>query len=169
MGEDGSSPVLDTISADDFSEGFKRISINLSSSPSGLLIGHYKAVIGDEELCTLYARIISIPFKHGLTIPRWTSAVQVMLEKTKGCARVDKLQVIQPLETNLNMALQLIFGHCLIHRADDRGAIPLSQWGSRLNHFSTNAILLKRLSYDGLAILRKSAIIFIIGCKAAFD
>ena len=93
MGEDGSSPVLDTISAEDFSKGFKRLSENLSSSPSGRHIGHYKAVIGDEELCTLYARIISIPFKHGLTLPRWTSAVQVMLEKTKGCARIDKLQI----------------------------------------------------------------------------
>ena len=41
MGEDGSSPVLDTISADDFSEGFKRLSENLSSSPSGRHIGHY--------------------------------------------------------------------------------------------------------------------------------
>ena len=47
---DGSSPVLDTISADDFSECFKRLSENLSSSPSGRHIGHYKAVIGDEEL-----------------------------------------------------------------------------------------------------------------------
>jgi hypothetical protein len=89
MGEDGSSPVLDTISADDFSEGFKRLSENLSSSPSGWQIGHNKAVIGDEELCTLYAKIISMPFKHGLTLPQWTSAVQVMQEKTKGCARID--------------------------------------------------------------------------------
>ena len=60
--EDGSSSVLDTISADDFSEGFKRLSENLTSSPSGRHFGHYKAVIGDEELYTLYARIISFPF-----------------------------------------------------------------------------------------------------------
>jgi hypothetical protein len=105
MGEDGSSPVLDTISADDFSEGFKRLSENLSSSPSGLHIGHYKAAIDDEDLCTLYARITSIPFKGGLTLPWWTSAVQVMLEKTKGCARIDKLHVIQLLKADLNMVL----------------------------------------------------------------
>jgi hypothetical protein len=90
-----------------------------------------------------------------------------MLEKTKGCARIDKLQVIQLLEADLNMALQIIFGHCLIHRAEDCGIIPLSQWGSRTNCFSTDAILLKRLSYDGLAILQKSAIIFNNDCKAA--
>ena len=128
MGEDGSSPVLDTISADDFSEGFKGLSENLSSSPSGWHIGHYKAAIGDEELCILYAGITSIPFKHGLTLPQWTSAIQVMLEKTKGCARIDKLHVVQLLEADLNMALWIIFGHRLIHRAEDCGTIPLSQW-----------------------------------------
>ena len=169
MGDDGSSPVLDTISADDFSEDFKRLSENLSSSPSGRHIGHYKVVISDEKLCTLYARIISIPFKHGLTLPQWTSAVQVVLEKTKGCARIEKLHVMQLLEVDLNMALRIIFGHCLIHWADDCGTIPLSQRSSRPNRSSTDAILLKQLSYDGLAILQKSAIFFNNDCKAAFD
>ena len=41
--------------------------------------------------------------------------------------------------------------------------------GSRPNCSSTDAILLKQLFYDGLAILRKSAIIFNNDCKAAFD
>ena len=92
-----------------------------------------------------------------------------MLEKTKGCARIDKLRVIQLLEADLNMALRIIFGRRLIQRAEDRGTIPMSQWGSRPNRSSTDAILLKRLSYDGLSLLRHSAIIFNNDCKAAFD
>ena len=80
-------------------------------------------------------------------------------KKTKGCAQIDKLRVIQLVEADLNMALQIIFGYCLIHQAEDWGTIPLSQWGSRPNQSSTDAILLKRLSYDGLALLRQSAII----------
>ena len=147
MGEDGSSPVLDTISAEDFSEGFKRLSENLSSSPSGRHIGHYKVVIGDEELCTLYARIISIPFKHGLTLPWWTAVVQVILEKTKGCARIDKLRVIQLLEADLNMALWIIFGHCLIHRAEDCGTIPLSPMG-----FQTQPLLHRCYSSEAVVL-----------------
>ena len=67
------------------------------------------------------------------------------------------------------MALRIIFGRRLIHRAEDRGTIPLTQWGSRPNRSSTDAILLKRLSYDGLSLCRKSAIIFNNDCKAAFD
>ena len=49
------------------------------------------------------------------------------------------------------------------------GTIPLSQWGSCPNRSSTDAILLKRLSYDGLALLQQSAIIFNNDCKSAFD
>ena len=129
-GEDGSDPVSDVISPKDFSNGFKLLSEDLSSSPSGRHIGHYKAALADEELCTMYATILSLPFKHGCTLHRWTSAVQVMLEKTKGCVWSDKLRFIQLLEADLNMALRIIFGCRLIQRAEDCGTIPMSQWGS---------------------------------------
>ena len=45
----------------------------------------------------------------------------------------------------------------------------MSQWDSWPNRSSTDAILLKQLSYDGLSLLRQSAIIFNNDCKAAFD
>ena len=117
----------------------------------------------------MYATIITVPFQHEFTIHRWTSAIQVMIEKNKGCAKIDKLRVIQLLEADLNMALRIIIGRRLMHRAEDRGTIPSSQWGSRPNSSSIDAILIKRLSYDGLALLCHSAVIFNNDCKAAFD
>jgi hypothetical protein len=65
--EDGSDPVSDIISPEDFFNGFKQLSVDLSSSPSGRHIGHYKAALGDVELCTMYATTLSLPFKHGFT------------------------------------------------------------------------------------------------------
>ena len=91
LGEDGTDPVDDTISAEDFLAGFKQLSEDLSSSPSGRHLGHYKAAVDDPELCTMYATVISTPFRHSITLHRWTSAIQVMLKKTKGCAQIDKL------------------------------------------------------------------------------
>ena len=129
-GEDRSDPVSDLISSEDLSDGFKMLSEDISSSPSDQHIGHYKAALGDSDLCTMYATLLSIPFKHGFTLHRWTSAAQVMLEKTKDCAQVDKLWVIQLMEAYLNMALRIIFGWRLIHRAEDQGTTPLTQWGS---------------------------------------
>ena len=84
--------------------------------------------------------VLSIPFKHGFTLHWWTSAVQVMLEKTKGCAQVDKLWVIQLMEADLNMVLRIIFVHWLIHRAEDWGTIPLTQWGSQPNSCMTQSL-----------------------------
>jgi hypothetical protein len=106
------------------------LSDNISSSSSGCHIGHYNAALGGPDLYTMYATVLSIPFKHGFTLHWWTSAVQVMLEKTKGCAQEDKLQVIQLMEADLNMALCKIFGWQLIHRAKDQETIPLTKWGS---------------------------------------
>ena len=62
LGEDGTDPVDNTISADDFLAGFKQLSEDLSSSPSGRHLGHYKAALDDPELCTMSATVISIPF-----------------------------------------------------------------------------------------------------------
>ena len=168
-GEDCSNPVDDSISPEDFAAGSKQLSEDLSSSPSGRHLGHYKAILGEPDLCAMYATIITVPFQHGFTIHRWTSAIQVMIKKNKGCVRIDKLQVIQLLEADLNMALQIIFGRRLIHRAEDRGTLPSSQWGSRPNRLSTDAILINRLLYDGLALLCHSAVIFNNDCKATFD
>ena len=168
-GEDGSDPVGDVISPKYFSNRFKQLSEDLSSPPSGHHIEHNKAELEVLELCTIYATILSLPFKHGCTLHRWTSAVQVMLEKTKGCAWIDKLRFIQLLEEDLSMAFRIIFGCCPIHRAEDHGTIPMSQLGSWPNRSSTDAILLKCLSYDGLSLLRYSAIIFNNDYKTAFD
>ena len=49
LGEDGSDPVSDLISTEEFSNGFKLLSEDLSSSLSGCHIGHYKEGLGDEE------------------------------------------------------------------------------------------------------------------------
>jgi hypothetical protein len=65
-GEDGSDPISDVISPEDFSNGFKLLSEDLSSSPGGRHIGHYKAAFGDLELRTMYATILSLPLNMDL-------------------------------------------------------------------------------------------------------
>jgi hypothetical protein len=55
-----------SFSLDDFSNGFKLLSDNLSSSPSGRHIGYYKAALENVELCTMYATILSLPLSVDL-------------------------------------------------------------------------------------------------------
>ena len=168
-GEDGSKSVDATITVEDFRSGFKIISEKLTSSPSGRHYGHYKAVLKDPQICSMYATMMSIPFELGLTLHRWEKVLQTMLEKTPGNPRIDKLRVIQIIEADLNMCLRIIFGRRLVQRAEQAGTIPSSQWGSRPNRSSTDCVFLKRLSYDGLIILKREGIVFNNDAKAAFD
>ena len=69
-GEDITDPVDDSISPEDFAAGFKQLSEDLSSSPSSRNLGHYKAILGEPDLCAMYATIITVPFQHGITIHR---------------------------------------------------------------------------------------------------
>ena len=103
---------------------------------------------------------MSVPFELGLTLSRWEKVLQTMLEKTPGTPRIDKLRVIQIIEADLNMCLRIIFGRRLVHRAEQKGTIPSSQWGSCPNRSSTDCVFLKRLSYDGLIILKREGLIF---------
>jgi hypothetical protein len=68
------------------------------------------------------------------------------------------------------MVLQIVFfGRRLLHRAEDQKTIYSLQWGSRPNSSSTHAILMKRLTYEGIRILKKFAIIFNNDEKAAIQ
>ena len=67
------------------------------------------------------------------------------------------------------MCLRIIFGRRLIHHAKTKVTIPSTQWGSRPNRSSTDCVFLKSLSYDGLKMLKRAAVIFRNDAKAAFD
>ncbi len=92
-----------------------------------------------------------------------------MLDKVPGSPSIDRLRVIQIIEGYLNMCLKIIFDRGLSHHAENKALIPPTQWGSRPNRSSADCILLKRLSYDGIRILRQNAVIFNNNAKAAFD
>ena len=106
-GEDGTSPISIGITADDFRQGFKALAEDLSLSPSGRHLGHYKAVLQDPDICQMYATMMSLPFEYGFSLHRWERVIQVMLEKTKNVPRIDKLRVIQLIEAEP----QYVFAH----------------------------------------------------------
>ena len=98
------------ISVDYFKSGFKTTSEKTSSSPSRRHLGHYRAALSSDHICKVYATLMTVPFKFGFTLQRWSNALQVMLEKVKGTPRLDKLRVVQLLEADLDMSLQIVFG-----------------------------------------------------------
>ena len=167
--ENRTDTVSAAISLEDYKSGFCKASEKTSSAPSGQHLGHYRAALTSNSLSFVYSTVMSLTFEYGFTLERWTNALQVMLEKVVVTPRLDKLRVIQLIEADLNMVLRIVFGRRLIHRAEDRNTnLPL-QRGSRPNRSSLDAITMKRLTYDGIRICKKVAIIFSNDGKAAFD
>ena len=51
------------------------------TSPYGLHIGHYKAILQEDDIVELHMELMTLPFKYSFAPSRWCKTVQVMLEK----------------------------------------------------------------------------------------
>jgi len=130
-----------------FKNAFSGLSEKKSSSNSGRHIGHYKAALECEIAMEIHCRMMSIPFKHGITPDRWTKVTDVMLEKNPGVPRLHRLRVIQLIEADLNQCLLILFTRPMVHTSDRHSLIHQSQWSTR-NQNCTSAILSKTINLE---------------------
>ena len=67
-----------------FRSAFKSVREKTLSSFSTLHYTLWKAVAEDEDMSEYYAIMMSFPFQYGFAHPRWTTEIDLMLEKTEG-------------------------------------------------------------------------------------
>ena len=103
-------------------------------SLSTLHFGHYKAVIHDVKLCEMHAVFVDIAWNSGYSPKPWQKGLTVMLKKKQGVILVNKLRVILLMEADFNFANKTIFGHRMMHFAEDRNEIAKECAGSRQHH-----------------------------------
>ena len=82
------------------------------------LVGHYEAALQDTELITGYALVLNMPVNTGFSPRRWQQATSVMLEKDKGDPKYHLLRIINLFEADYNLFLILIWGSCLVGKAE---------------------------------------------------
>ena len=93
-----------------------------------------------------------------------------MIHKEKGCARIEKIQVIHLLKATVNMALQILFWWHFMYRTEDQATILFSQLGSQSNHSSTNTIsrhnqlMITFLYFVAVLLSSSSMIVWLIDC-----
>ena len=93
-----------------------------STSPSGIHLGHYCALVvkvalledtdegrlfyqKQQYLFNLLLDIINVALINGYALNRWRHATNVMLEKDKGVPKLHRLRVIHLFEANYNLIL----------------------------------------------------------------
>ena len=92
-----------------------------------------------------------------------------MIEKKKGQRYIHTLRLIKILEADFNSALKHFFAKDLMKAAETNDTLADEQWGLWKNRTSTDAAMLKLLTFE-CARMKKST----IGeerydCKACFD
>jgi hypothetical protein len=120
---------------------WKKAKENTSSFLSTLHFGHYKAIIDNNKLSKMHVVFVDITINSGYSPKRWQKGLKVMLEKKQGVILVSKLCAILLMEADFNFPNKTIFGHCMMHFAEDRNDIAGECTGSRQYHEATDVAL----------------------------
>ena len=136
------------ITPSQFTSCYKRINEKISSSLSGMHLGHWKAALESPSLVQMYATKMSLPYMHGFNPERWKLVVDVCLPKDEGKFYSHRMRIIRLVESDFNQSLGMIFARPMGHFMEDTAAYPEMQFGSRDGQMSISAVLNKVLTYD---------------------
>ena len=130
-----STMIPTSVTEDDVKRGFGRWKEATSTSPSGRHLGHYRAIIQDEDFLNCLTKFLDIIVQRGISISRWKNAINVMLEKDSGRPRINRLRIIHLFEHDLKM-------------------LNTGQYGSVPGRTAIELVMLNQLSNDICRIIR---------------
>jgi len=112
------------VTVEDFQYYWQRANERISSSYSGLHMGHYKAASFDPHLSALHAQKLTLCARKGVPLARWGRGLTVLLEKICGNNYVNKLRAICLFEADFNWWNKLIFARRMMHSAKGNESVP---------------------------------------------
>ena len=149
-------------------KGFKIWTESTATSPSGRHLGHYKALVQDDDMADFLITQMELPLRFGFAPTRWANALQIMLPKDPGMPKVDRLRVIQLFEADYNFVLRIIWGRRLVWNAQKYGTYMPAQ-RAQPGNLCIAAALNKVLSYDLMRQTKKLAASFDNDAKGCYD
>lgn len=173
------------ITNEDFIFKFKCWKESTSTSPSGLHLGHYKALVlrNDADpataegksiekqrkaLIAAHVSMINYAIKHSYSYARWKNVVNVMIEKEPGNSQVHRLRVIHIYEADYNFILQAKWRH-LIQHAEKTQQLHPGQYGSRSGRDALIPAFLEEMKNEISYATRKSLINFDNDAASCYD
>lgn len=163
------APINTTLSESDVMRGFNGWRESTSTSPSGRHLGHYKALIQDPDLLTCFTQFLNIALFHGIALPRWCNATNVLIEKDAGRPCINRLRIIHLFEADFNFLLKIIWGSRLVQRAVEFNLLHDGQFGSVPRKTTMDPIMLTQLTTDLSRILKVNVARFDNDASACYD
>ena len=173
----------DTISFEDFKKKFTIWREDTSTSPSGMYLGLYKALVagkhheglvdstilqtGEDIFMDIFI-LSNLACKFGFAFDRWKEVVNCMINKKTDSFLLNQLRVIHLFEADYNLIIGIIFGRYMIHRVCDNQIFHPSQWG-RPNRECEDVLMLKELTYQVATMSRTDLATFDNDASACYD
>ena len=169
-----------TISARSFQDKLKGWRESTTTSPSGLHLGHHKAMIARHQytevseadtralrikrdelnkkqkaIFEVHLALINYALSRGYSFQRWQTVANTMLFKDPGNIKIHRTRVIHIYEADYNLAMGLKWREAMF-RADSNNMIHSGQFGSRPFRNSTDPVLIEELQLEMSRITRKT-------------
>ncbi|KAI2513680.1 hypothetical protein MHU86_820 [Fragilaria crotonensis] len=184
-----------TISDDDFCSKLKLWSESTTTSPSGMHLGHYKALIArhsysseaaDEDLTPEYREkrdtlnyrqqalrslrlaLINYSLERGYSFQRWQKVVNTMLFKDPDNVRLHRTRVIHIYEADFNLFLGIKWREAM-HQAEDLRLLNDGQFGSRPYRNATEPVFIEELQLEISRATRKPVVLTNYDATACYD
>jgi hypothetical protein len=182
------APLTTEIGDDAYTSKIKNWKESTSTSPSGMHLGHYHALIArdiysnladnsleKQELDSKQSAIRQVhlaltiyALKHGYSFKRWRTVVNMMIQKEPGNSKIHCLRVIHIYEADYN----LIFGlkwRKLMHAAEDEELLNDGQYGSRPNQSAHDPVFIEEIQSEICRVSRKSNVKFDNDATSCYD
>jgi hypothetical protein len=183
------SPQLDAlpqyITEAEFVSKFRTWNESTSTSPSGIHLGHYKALVmrNDADVSTAegkatenqrkaliraHVAMINYSLCHLYSFDRWKTVVNVMIEKEPGNSKVHRLRAIHIYEADYNFLLQAKWRE-MIRLAEKENTLHPGQYGGRAGCDAMTPAFLEELKNEICYASRKSLINFDNDAASCYD
>ena len=172
-----------SIPFDDFKRRFTVWREDTSTSPSGMYLSLYKALIsgkfhegtidqtiiqtGEDIFMDIFI-LSNLACRFGFAYDRWKEVVNCMINKKADSYLLNQLRMIHLFEADYNLLIGLIFGRYMIHRVCVYGLFHPSQWG-RPNRECEDVLMLKELTYQVASMSRTDLATFDNDASACYD
>lgn len=140
-----------------------------SSSPSGLHLGHWKAVATNLELSEILVSIINISLHNSYSFQRWSQVLGLLQEKKLGIPLIHRFHTLHLVESDLNFVMRLFWGKELMVWAESHDAISNNQYGGRKGVQAQSAALNKTLTLNVVRYYVDPAFIIDNDAQACYD
>ena len=158
-----------TISFEEFQSFYKTTKEDISSSPSGLHLGHYKAAAYSTDFSTILWSIASLALDNQYCLRRWQHSATILLEKVAGKPMIHRFRTIHPIESNLNYVMRKVWGCDFMAHNEILQNFHTNQYERRQGRLPSSSILNKVLTLDIIRYYGEDMVIIDNDAKACYD